>query len=126
MQIRAVAVPQTKKSVCGIFSWKGGVRRKYSFSPQRLDALPEELAEQYRGLERELPVGISTCLRAAGALNEVTVQHIRALRDIMTGVNQLNQKYQEQSVDYLGQLAANVIEIVKPRLPWTKGLSKLF
>lgn len=53
---------------------------KYPFQPEVLDALPEELAELYRGLEDTLLMEICSRLKAAGELNEVTVQAIRALR----------------------------------------------
>ena len=53
---------------------------KYPFSPPVLDALPEELAELYRGLEITLLEEICSRLKAADELNEVTVQDIRALR----------------------------------------------
>ena len=53
---------------------------KYPFSPSVLDALPEELAELYRGLEDTLLLEICSRLKAADELNEVTVQDIRALR----------------------------------------------
>ena len=53
---------------------------RYPFSPAILDALPEELAELFRGLELTLLKEICSRLRIAGELNEVTVQDIRALR----------------------------------------------
>lgn len=53
---------------------------KYPFQPEVLDALPEELAELYRGLEITLLEEICSRLKAADELNEVTVQDIRALR----------------------------------------------
>lgn len=53
---------------------------KYPFSPPVLDALPEELAELYRGLEETLLIEICSRLKAADELNEVTVQDIKALR----------------------------------------------
>lgn len=53
---------------------------KYPFTPELLDALPEELAELYRSLEITLLDEICKRIRAAGELNEVTVQDIRALR----------------------------------------------
>lgn len=53
---------------------------KYPFTPEKLDALPEELAELYRGLEDTLLKEICSRLKATGQLNEVTVQDIRALR----------------------------------------------
>lgn len=53
---------------------------KYPFSPPVLDAMPEELAELYRGLEDTLLIEICSRLKAADELNEVTVQDIKALR----------------------------------------------
>ena len=54
--------------------------KKYPFTPELLDALPEELAELYRGLENTLLDEICSRLVIADQLNEVTVQDIRALR----------------------------------------------
>ena len=53
---------------------------KYPFTPERLDSIPEELAELYRSLEATLLEEICSRLNASGQLNEVTVQSIRALR----------------------------------------------
>lgn len=53
---------------------------KYPFSPELLDALPEELAELFRGLELKLLEEICSRLKITDQLNEVTVQDIRALR----------------------------------------------
>lgn len=53
---------------------------RYPFSPETLDALPEELAELYRNLENTLLEEICSRLKASGELNEVTVLDIRALR----------------------------------------------
>lgn len=53
---------------------------KYPFTPQLLDALPEPIAELFRGLELTLLEEICSRLRIADNLNEVTVQDIRALR----------------------------------------------
>ena len=54
--------------------------KKYPFSPAILDALPEELAELFRGLEDTLLDEICSRLAMKDQLNEVTVQAIRALR----------------------------------------------
>lgn len=54
--------------------------KKYPFTPELLDALPEELAELYRSLEDKLLWEICSRLKAADQLNEVTVQDIWALR----------------------------------------------
>ena len=53
---------------------------KFPFQPEILDALPEELAELFRGLEITLLEEICSRLKLADQLNEVTVQDIRALR----------------------------------------------
>jgi len=53
---------------------------KYPFTPAILDAIPEELAELFRGLELKLLEEICSRLKIADQLNEVTVQDIRALR----------------------------------------------
>lgn len=52
----------------------------YPFTPALLDALPEELAELFRGLEDTLLDEICSRLALKDQLNEVTVQAIRALR----------------------------------------------
>lgn len=53
---------------------------KYPFQPEMLDALPEELAELYRGLEDTLLAEICSRLKLRDELNEAAVQDIRALR----------------------------------------------
>lgn len=53
---------------------------RYPFTPELLDALPEELAELYRSLEATLLEEICSRLKISGELNEATVQDIRALR----------------------------------------------
>lgn len=53
---------------------------KYPFRPEILDALPEELAELFRGLEDTLLTEICSRLKLRDELNEVAVQDIRALR----------------------------------------------
>lgn len=53
---------------------------RYPFTPELLDALPEELADLYRGLEAKMLSGICSRLKLAGQLNEVTVDYIRELQ----------------------------------------------
>jgi hypothetical protein len=53
---------------------------RYPFTPELLDALPEDLAELFRALEITLLEEICSRLKTAGELNEVTVQDIRTLR----------------------------------------------
>ena len=54
--------------------------KKYPFTPELLDALPEELAELFRSLEDTLLDEICSRLKLAEQLNELTVQDIQALR----------------------------------------------
>lgn len=53
---------------------------RYPFTPELLDALPEDLAELFRELELVLLDEICYRLKVAAELNEVTVQDIKALR----------------------------------------------
>lgn len=53
---------------------------RYPFTPELLDALPEDLAELFRELELVLLDEICSRLKVADELNEVTVQDIKALR----------------------------------------------
>lgn len=53
---------------------------RYPFQPELLDALPEELAELFRGLEITLLEEICSRLELADQLNEVAVHDIKALR----------------------------------------------
>ncbi len=104
---------------------------QYPFTPELLDALPEELAELYRDLELKLLEEICSRLVLADQLNEVTVQDIRALRaqginleDIerairkATGIseaklNQLLDDVVERNRTYYGELA-NLAHITAP------------
>ena len=47
---------------------------RYPFTPELLDALPEDLAELFRALEIVLLDEICSRLKVADELNEVTVQ----------------------------------------------------
>lgn len=53
---------------------------KYKFTPELLDALPEELAELFRGLELTLLKIIVERIKKAGQINQVGVEAIKALR----------------------------------------------
>lgn len=53
---------------------------EYKFTPQLLDALPEELAELFRGLELTLLRIIVERIKKAGQINQVGVEAIKALR----------------------------------------------
>lgn len=68
---------------------------KYPFSPEILDALPEELADLFRELEMTLLKEICSRLNAKGQFNEVTVQAIRALRSHGISVKEIKKAIQK-------------------------------
>lgn len=67
---------------------------KYPFTPELLDALPEEIAGLYRSLEAKLLEEICSRLKLSGQLNEVTVQDIRALRSHGIDLNEIEKAIQ--------------------------------
>lgn len=86
---------------------------KYPFTPELLDAMPEELAELYRGLEDTLLTEICSRLKAADQLNEVTVQDIRALRAHgidLKAIKKAIQKATGVSEQKLNKLLDDVVE----------------
>lgn len=86
---------------------------KYPFTPALLDALPEDLAELFRGLELTLLEEIVSRLKAAGQLNEVTVQDIRALRAMGIDLKTIKKAIAETSntgIDKLEKLLDDVVE----------------
>lgn len=70
---------------------------RYPFTPELLDALPEELAELFRALETTLLEEICSRLKAADELNEVTVQDIRALRSHGIDLKEIEKAIREAS-----------------------------
>ena len=70
---------------------------RYPFTPELLDALPEDLAELFRALELVLLDEICSRLKAAGELNEVTVQDIRALRSHGIDLKEIKKAIRETS-----------------------------
>lgn len=86
---------------------------KYPFQPELLDALPEELAELFRGLEITLLEEICSRLKLSGNLNEVTVQDIRALRSHGIDLKEIEKAIRETtgiSKKKLEQLLDDVVE----------------
>lgn len=86
---------------------------RYPFQPDFLDALPEELAELFRGLEITLLEGICSRLKLSGKLNEVTAQDIRALRSHGIDLNDIEKAIRETtgiSQKKLEQLLDDVVE----------------
>lgn len=85
---------------------------KYPFSPEILDAMPDELAELYRGLELNLLRQISAQLQT-GTVNEVTLQNIRELRSHGIDLEEIKKAIKDTSgisEKNLSKLFADVIE----------------
>lgn len=86
---------------------------KYPFSPKLLDAMPEELAELYRGLEDALLMEICSRLKLRDELNEVTVQDIKALRSHGIGLKEIEKAIRQTtgiSEKKLNELIDDVVE----------------
>lgn len=86
---------------------------KYPFSPEVLDAMPEELAELFRNLEIKLLKEICDRLKLADKLNEVTVQDIRALRSHGIDLKDIQKAISDTSkvgMDKLDKLFEDVVE----------------
>lgn len=87
--------------------------KKYPFTPELLDALPEELAKLYRGLEDTLLDEMCSRLKAADQLNEVTVQDIRALRSHSIDLKEIEKAIRQTSgisEQKLNKLLDDVVE----------------
>lgn len=83
------------------------------FSPQLLDALPDELAELFRELEMTLLVEICSRLNLTGQLNEVTLQDIRALRSHgidLKDIKKAIQKATGTGMDGLNKMLDDAVE----------------
>lgn len=86
---------------------------RYPFSPEVLDALPEELAELFRSLEAQLLDEICSRLNLADQFNEVTVQSIRALRSHGIDLKDIEKAILDAtntSQDKLNKLLDDVVE----------------
>ena len=86
---------------------------KYPFTPELLDALPEELEELFRALEITLLEEICSRLKAADELNEVTVQDIRALRSHGIDLKKIRKEIQKTAdigEEKLNKLLDDVVE----------------
>ena len=85
---------------------------RYPFTPQLLDAIPEEIVELYRTLDITLLEEICSRMRIAGELNEVTVQDIRALRSHGIPLEEIKQAIAETnkiSMEKLEKLFDDVV-----------------
>lgn len=86
---------------------------KYPFTPELLDAIPEELAELFRGLELTLLEEICSRLKIADRFNEVTVQDIRALRAMGNDLDDIKKAISDATqtgADKLESLLDDVVE----------------
>lgn len=84
----------------------------YPFTPELLDALPEELAELFRGLEAKLLEEICSRLKIADNLNEVTIQDIKALRSHGISLEKIKKAIADTSnvsIDKVNKLLDNVV-----------------
>lgn len=86
---------------------------KYPFTPQVLDALPEELAELFRGLELKLLEEICSRLKIADQLNEVTVQDIRALRALGIDLEDIKKAISDATNTGMDKLEALLDDVVE-------------
>lgn len=86
---------------------------RYPFSPQALDALPEELAELFRGLELKLLEEICSRLKVADQLNEVTVSDIRALRSHGIDLEEIKKAISETTNTGAGKLEKLLDDVVE-------------
>lgn len=85
---------------------------QYPFQPKLLDSLPEELAELFRSLELTLLSGVCSRLNLADQLNEVTVQHIRALRAQGIDLDEIKKAIQQETgigEEKLDELISDVV-----------------
>lgn len=85
----------------------------YPFTPQLLDALPEELAELFRGLELKLLEEICSRLKIADQLNEVTVQDIRTLRSHGIDLEEIKKAVSETTNTGAGKLEKLLDDVVE-------------
>ena len=86
---------------------------KYPFKPELLDALPEELAELFRGLEDALLIDICSRLKAADGFNEATVQDIKALRSHGISIDEIKREINKTtgiSEKKLDELLSDVVK----------------
>ena len=87
--------------------------KNYPFTPELLDALPEELAELFRGLEDTLLAEICSRLKLRDELNEVTVQDIKALRSHGIDLKEIENAIRQTtgiSEKKLNELIDNVVD----------------
>lgn len=98
---------------------------RYPFTPALLDAIPEELAELFRGFELTLLREIVERLKISDNLNEVTVQDIRALRSHGISLDEIKKAIRETA--WIGEKKLNALldDVVKRNQAYYKELVTL-
>ena len=98
---------------------------KYPFSPEILDAMPEELAELFRELELFLLGEICDRLNLADKLNEVTVQDIRVLRDHGIDLDAIKKAIAETANVSLDKVDKLLDDVVARNQQYFQGMADL-
>ena len=98
---------------------------KYPFSPEILDAMPEELAELFRELELFLLGEICGRLNLADKLNEVTVQDIRVLRSHGIDLDAIKKAIAETANVSLDKVDKLLDDVVARNQQYFQGMADL-
>lgn len=98
---------------------------KYPFSPEILDAMPEELAELFRELELFLLGEICDRLNLADKLNEVTVQDIRVLRSHGIDLDAIKKAIAETANVSLDKVDKLLDDVVARNQQYFQGMADL-
>lgn len=98
---------------------------RYPFSPEILDAMPEGLAQLFRELELTLLGEISKRLTAAGQLNEVTIQAIRALRSHGVGIDEIKKAIHETTGISQQKLNDLFDDVIRRNQSYYRGLADI-
>lgn len=98
---------------------------KYPFSPEILDAMPEELAELFRELELFLLGEICGRLNLADKLNEVTVQDIRVLRSHGIDLDAIKKSIAETANVSLDKVDKLLDDVVARNQQYFQGMADL-
>lgn len=96
---------------------------KYPFTPEVLDALPEELAELFRELELFLLGEVCDRLKLTEKLNEVAVQDIRVLRSHGIDLEDIKKAIAETAQVSLDKVDALLDDVVARNAKYFEGLA---
>lgn len=98
---------------------------RYPFTPEVLDALPEELAELFRELELFLLGEVCDRLKLADKLNEVTVQDIRVLRSHGIDLEDIKKAIAETAKVSLDKVDTLLDDVVARNQQYFQGMADL-